>query len=161
LNNDIIEKPRLSAGFPSQTRLAKGAVAIIECIQEIPCNPCETACRFNAIIVGRPITNLPKLLEDKCKGCGECISSCPGLAIFVVDMTFSADEAVISMPYEFHPLPKEKSVVDALDRYGNKVCEGKILRVRNHAKNDKTAVVSVIIDRKYADIVRNIRLKEK
>jgi len=33
--------------FPSIERINKGPVAVIECFQNIPCNPCQTACRFN------------------------------------------------------------------------------------------------------------------
>ena len=30
--------------LPSKERYEKGPVAVIECVQEIPCNPCEAAC---------------------------------------------------------------------------------------------------------------------
>lgn len=49
--------------IPSDERFAKGPVAVIECIQPIPCNPCEGACKFGAICVGDPIINLPCLDE--------------------------------------------------------------------------------------------------
>ena len=41
--------------YPSEERMAQGPVAVAECVQEIPCNPCETACRFHAIKVGDPM----------------------------------------------------------------------------------------------------------
>ena len=28
-------------GVPSEARMRKGRVACVECVQEIPCNPCE------------------------------------------------------------------------------------------------------------------------
>ena len=31
-------------GIPSEERMKKGRVAVIECVQEIPCNPCEGTC---------------------------------------------------------------------------------------------------------------------
>ena len=31
-------------GIPSQTRRRKGAVAVLECLEDIPCNPCEAEC---------------------------------------------------------------------------------------------------------------------
>lgn len=70
-----------SPGYPSSERVRKGPVAVIECVEEIPCNLCEAACPYGAIEVGEPIINLPTLLEDKCTGCGVCIASCPGLDI--------------------------------------------------------------------------------
>ena len=50
-----------SPGYPSQKDLKRGPVAVIECTEEIPCNPCETVCKRGAIVVGEPITNLPHL----------------------------------------------------------------------------------------------------
>lgn len=150
---------RSSPGYPSAERLESGPVAVIECIQEIPCNPCESACRFSAIVVGKPITNLPKLVESKCRGCGECIPACPGLAIFLVDRTYSATEASISMPYEYLPLPEIGSVVDVLDRRGERVCSGRVIRIANPQRNDNTAVVTVVIPKRYSEQVRNFRTK--
>jgi len=156
--DDFLKEIRASPGYPSAERSEKGAVAVIECIQEIPCNPCETACRFKAITVGEPITNLPRLIEDRCRGCGECIPACPGLAIFLVDNTYSPEDAAVSMPYEYYPLPKVGSIVDALDRNGRKVCDGRIIKVSNPPRNNKTAVVTVVVKKEFPDTVRNIRL---
>ena len=64
-------------GVPSEERMAKGRVAVIECVQEIPCYPCENACRLGAITIGEQITNLPTLHEEKCTGCGICATVCP------------------------------------------------------------------------------------
>ena len=30
----------MKAGIPSKERIRQGRVAVIECVQEIPCNPC-------------------------------------------------------------------------------------------------------------------------
>ena len=34
------EEIKEATGWPSEERLAKGPVAICECVQQIPCNPC-------------------------------------------------------------------------------------------------------------------------
>lgn len=146
-------------GYPSEERLRKGPVAVIECAQEIPCNPCETVCPFKAITVGEPIINFPKLDEKKCKGCGKCIPVCPGLAIFVVDNTFNEKEATVSLPYEFLPLPEKGEKVDALNRKGEKVCSGRVIKVIPPEKNDHTAVITVAVPQKYSGQVRNIKVK--
>lgn len=155
-----LEILRMSPGYPSEERLDRGPVAVIECIQEIPCNPCESACRFSAIAVGEPITNLPRLVEEKCKGCGECISVCPGLAIFLVNRVYSSHEAAISIPYEYLPLPEVGAIVDALGRQGEKICAGRVLRVSNPRKNDGTAVVTIAIPKQCSDQVRNFRITD-
>jgi Fe-S-cluster-containing hydrogenase component 2 len=148
---------RASPGYPSEERLESGPVAVIECIQEIPCNPCETACRFDAIVVGKPITNLPRLVEEKCRGCGECIPACPGLAIFLVNRAYSPTEAAISIPYEYLPLPEVGSTVDALDRCGDRVCSGRVIRVANPQRNDNTAIVTLAVPKHYSDQVRSLK----
>lgn len=153
-----LEELRASPGYPSEKRLEAGPVAVIECIQEIPCNPCESACRFNAIVVGKPIINLPRLVKDNCRGCGECISACPGLAIFVVNRAYSPDEAVVSMPYEYLPLPEPDDIVDALNRRGEKVCSGRVIRAANPKKNDNTAVVTIAVPKRFSDEVRSLRV---
>ena len=152
---------RASPGYPSEDRLESGAVAVIECIQEIPCDPCESACRFSAIVVGEPITNLPRLVEDKCRGCGECIPVCPGLAIFLVNRTYSSEEAAVWIPYEYLPLPEVGDAVDALDRSGKRVCGGRVIRVANPERNDNTVVVTLAIPKNYSDQVRSFRVTDR
>ncbi|UCH02946.1 MAG: 4Fe-4S binding protein [Candidatus Bathyarchaeota archaeon] len=153
-----MEELEKTPGFPSSKRLMEGPVAVIECLQEIPCDPCETACPLGAIEVGKPITNLPELDEDKCTGCGICIPLCPGLAIFVIDYTYSEDEALVTFPYEFLPLPEEDSLVNATDRSGRPLTKGRIVKVLARKQFDRTVVVSIAVLKKYAQRVRGIVL---
>jgi ferredoxin len=146
-------------GVPSKKRLIQGPVVVIECAQEIPCNPCEEACHKKAIQIGDSIIDLPILDADKCSGCGLCIASCPGQAIFVVDTTYSDTEAAIQLPYEFLPYPEEEQVVDGLNRAGEKVCSAKVLKVLNPKKFDRTAVIMIVVPKQYAMEVRNIDLR--
>ncbi len=132
----------------------KGKIAIIECVEDIPCDPCVTACPSYAITMDSVI-GIPKLDEEKCGGCGACIAECPGLAIFVVDFDYSSEKALVILPYEFTPLPERGEKVDVLDREGNTCGKGEILRVKTH--RNKTAVLSVIIPREVAMNVRNVR----
>lgn len=146
---------QIEKAFPSEERLAKGPVAIIECYQNIPCNPCFTACNRNAIEKFEDINDLPKMNHDNCNGCGLCIANCPGLAIMVVDATYSKDEALIKIPYEFMPLPKEEQTVKGLDRKGQYVCDVKIVKVLNSKALDRTPIVSIAVPREYMKVVRN------
>ncbi len=146
-----------SSGYPSKERFLLGPVAVIECAQEIPCDPCESACPFGAIRVGEPITNLPVLIEEDCVGCGRCLPCCPGLAIFLVDKTYSDEFAAVSFPYEFLPLPKKGQEVWAVNRAGASVCPAKVVRVSNPKSNDRTAVLTIAVPQGLADRVRGIK----
>lgn len=154
------EELQASPGLPSQERLEKGPVAYIECVQEIPCNPCEKACPFGAITVGESITNLPQLEEDKCTGCGICIASCPGLAIFRVHLNYSESTSLVEFPYEYLPLPEEGEKVACGNRGGEFVSLGKVIKVKNSKANDGTAVVTVEIPKAHCLEVRTICRKE-
>jgi len=145
--------------IPSNKRLQKGAVAIIECPQEIPCNPCIDACKFGAISMSS-ITALPKIDFDKCTGCGNCVNKCPGLAIFLIDMTYSQDKALIKIPYEF-ALPKEGEMVKGLDREGKERGEVKVIQVQRSTNHEKANVISVSVKKKLAMVIRNIALKSR
>ena len=132
----------------------KGKIAVIECVEDIPCDPCVTACPSGAIVIDSLIGE-PRLIQEKCAGCGLCIAECPGLAIFVVDFDYSADEAVVMLPYEFIPLPEKGEKVDLLDREGKKCGKGTILKVK--LNKNKTTVISVIAPKELAMQVRNVR----
>jgi Fe-S-cluster-containing hydrogenase component 2 len=146
-------------GMPSPERLARGPVVVIECAQEIPCNPCVDACRQGAIHIEGSITHLPVLEGEKCSGCALCVAICPGQAIFVVDAAFSDTEGTVQMPYEYLPLPQPGEIVDGLNRAGQTVCTGRVLRVINSKKNDRTPVVTLAVPRDQIMEVRSLKLR--
>ena len=147
---------RKSPGVPSMERLEKGPVAYIECVQDIPCNPCEKACPFGAVSVGLPITNLPELHEEKCTGCSVCIAQCPGLAIFTVHKHYTDSTALITFPYEYLPLPEKGESVPCGDKEGNFIAEGKVVQIKCPTSYDHTTVVSVEAPKEHCLKIRTI-----
>lgn len=149
----------IKQAFPSEKRMLEGPVAVIECYQSIPCNPCQAVCKYNAIHIGEDINNMPVLDEEKCIGCGLCISKCPGLSIMVVDASKENDAIYIKIPYEFLPLPKIGSVVKGLDRGGNYITDVKVVNVLNPKSYDRTPVITIEADKRFIYILRNIRVE--
>ncbi|OGK12723.1 MAG: hypothetical protein A2W80_18140 [Candidatus Riflebacteria bacterium GWC2_50_8] len=153
-NDGIISPEELAPVIPPPARLAKGPVAIIECLQDIPCDPCVSACPVKAIKMKEGITDKPALEFDTCTGCGLCIPKCPGLAIFVINMKHTPGMATVSMSHELLPVPEKGQEVTALDRTGKDVGKVKVVRVVNPPGYDRTAVVTIEVP---ADQVNNIR----
>jgi len=145
-----------TCGYPTKERFEKGPVAVIECVQEIPCNPCEDACPFGAIVVGNPITNLPVFDDEKCTGCGKCVAPCPGLAIFIVNKTVSQGEATVAFPHEYLPLPNKGDIVKAVNRKGQVVCKAHVHSVNTAKSNVGTAVVTLRVPVDLSDEVRGM-----
>lgn len=142
---------------PSHKRFEKGPVAIVECVQEFPCNPCVHACPFNAISM-KNLISPPQIDFDKCTGCALCVRVCPGLAIFIVDEhNAPKGKAWVTIPYEFLPVPKVKSVVRALNREGKDIGPAKVVRVVPLSKEEKTALVTFEVDGGLAMEARALR----
>lgn len=105
------------------------------------------------------ISAKPTFDESKCNGCGICLTRCPGLAIFIVDFSYSLAEAMVKIPYEFCPLPESGEEVEALDRAGKFAGVAHVLRVQQQA--NKTTVLWLIVPKEIALDVRNIRRKRE
>lgn len=152
--NGVAEKKDIQQFLPSKERLNSAPVAIIECFQKIPCDPCHTSCPKGAILPFENINDLPRIDFSLCDGCGICVAACPGIAIFVVDMTYSDDKALLKLPHEFVPLPKKGETATLLDRWGNVVCQGEVIRSTRF--KDKTSVVWVLAPKSAAMDIRAI-----
>lgn len=150
------EELAAAPGVPSAERFEKGPVAVIECVQTIPCNPCEKACPFHAIRVGGPITNLPDLDEDACTGCGNCIAKCPGLTIFKVHKNYTETTCLVEFPFEYLPAPVQGETVPCGGRDGQYLVDGRVIRVSKPPKNDGTLTVAVEVPKEFFMTVRTI-----
>ena len=80
--------------LPSKRRWAAGPVAIIECTEDIPCNPCVDSCPAGAIHMSS-LTAPPTVDYQACTGCTRCAQHCPA-------------EAIEMRPYQQHEIDPEK-----------------------------------------------------
>ncbi len=129
---------------------------LIDCTQNIPCNPCVSACHQGAIQIAGGLTDTPAVLEENCNGCGGCIAACPGQACFVVDMDYGEGLASVDIPFEYTPLPTEGEEVTATNNDGETLCPARVLRVLLTEKNNKTAIVRLAVSPAFARQVRGI-----
>ncbi len=145
-SSGVPSKEQVQSKFPSIEQLTKPK-AIIECYQEIPCNPCSTSCPFEAITIGEDINAIPQIDFNKCTGCGMCVYSCPGLAIMVVST--KEDRAYCKVPYELLPRPSVGDVWLGIDRSGNYICDAIIDRVLINKSTDRTCVITASIPKEF------------
>jgi thioredoxin reductase/Fe-S-cluster-containing hydrogenase component 2 len=164
----------------SQTLLTKGYVAddeierypgvthrvgvhpVIECTQNIPCNPCQDVCPKHCISIGENITSLPTVVpESSCIDCGMCVAGCSGQAIFLVDEDAGEGSAQITIPYEFLPLPSEGDTGIALGRDGKPVCDASVVRVRSGKAFDKTNLLTIRVPKEFAMKARFFKRADK
>jgi len=142
LEDDEIEN------FPSACQSKAGIHPVIECTQNIPCNPCQESCKFGCIFVGENITSIPQIdVNNKCVGCGMCVASCPGQAIFLVNENYDENYASVSIPYEFCPIPKIGDIGTAYDRKGSALCKAEVVGHKINKAMDKTAVLTIKVPR--------------
>jgi len=147
---------RRRIALPSKERMKEKPVVIIECVEDIPCDPCVESCKLEAISKD-DLTSLPRVDYEECSGCGVCVAACPGLAIFVVDGS-REDKAVVYVPHEMFPVPKKGDRVDAVDRSGRKIGIAEIVKVRKPKRG--TAVLEVLVEQDLAMEVRSIGISE-
>ncbi len=108
-------------------------VAVIECPEKIPCNPCGFVCRFGAIYKKDLCT--PGVVDwEKCTGCTLCVTVCPGMAIFLQKV--ENDKGQVTVPYELLPEPVIGDKAELLDRAGKYVGVGVVIGPTYQAKGD-------------------------
>ena len=128
---------------------------MIDCPQEIPCNPCHFSCKVGAIRIDG-LKNRPQFFPEKCVGCDNCVAACPGQACFLVDMEYSETEATIDFPFEFLPVPQagEKRIARAND--GTDVCVGTVVEVLERKAWQGTRVVRLAVPKECIEKVRGM-----
>lgn len=154
--NGIVTKELLRSKFDDLLSSNKKSGAVLECYQEIPCNPCSTSCPFDAITVEPDINQKPVIDYDLCTSCGICVYNCPGLAIFVVDA--NKDKALFKISYELLPIPEKGDVVKGVNRAGDEICEATVVRVQNSKAQDNTVLLHVEVDKKYLEEFITVRV---
>ena len=127
----ILDEPRI----PFAERMEKRGFVLIDCLYGFACNPCSFACRYGAITKSSTST-VPMIDYDKCIGCMECVSQCPGLAIF----GYNTGRRQLYLPIEY--AAESGNDVFLVDNDGKKVGEGIIKRILIKPNRTNVAIVN-------------------
>ena len=147
----VLDEPRFPEGWrgvsvfdaekcvknTSPTPVRTKPFVVADCLYAFACNPCSFACKQGAI--SKSSTSVtPKIDYDKCIGCMECVSQCPGLAIF----GYNPGRELMYFPFEFdEPSTKEVFLVDD---NGAKLGKGEIERIIRKPNKTNVAVVKAV-----------------
>jgi sarcosine oxidase, subunit alpha len=140
-----------------------GAMPVIHCTQEIPCDPCSSLCINGLIFVDdRDIRKLPQFQGDaySCGCCEECVTGCPGLAITLVDYYSDSNFPTVSIPYEIkRGAMKSGDKVTVVDTQGKVLGLLEVQAVHDNPSSDRTQVIQVQAPAGYARKIAGIRIQ--
>ena len=86
----VCQRRRAAKVIPSQEILNK-KLWLLECFQNIPCDPCAHACPYDAILPFTDIYNLPLVDYDKYR-LWTMYFILPRATIFIIDMNYSSEK---------------------------------------------------------------------
>lgn len=144
----------------SYPNIKQGVYPVLNCVQEIPCNPCTTTCPRDSIKIDGSIMN-PPVYTGGCIGCEMCVAICPGLAITLVD--FRKGEPIVTIPFEFNDgILETGQEVEVTDRLGRVLGNGTVIGFRYAEKVKtipvKTKMVKLKVPREIAEQVSGIKI---
>lgn len=111
-----------AADCPDKERRDARPFVRMNCLYGFACNPCSFSCPQGAITKSSTSVT-PTLDYSKCIGCMQCVSQCPGLAIFGYDTR----KGTLFLPIEFEVA--EGAEVFLVDDNGKKLGEGVIEKI--------------------------------
>lgn len=119
---------------PSADRMQQKGFVIADCLYGFACNPCSFSCPQNAITKSAT-SSVPIIDYEKCIGCMDCVTHCPGLAIF----GYNLSKNWLFLPIE--NFANEGESVFLVNNQGEKIGKGIIEKITY--KENKTHLARV------------------
>jgi thioredoxin reductase/Na+-translocating ferredoxin:NAD+ oxidoreductase RNF subunit RnfB/bacterioferritin-associated ferredoxin len=144
---------------PVPVELTEKFQPIINCYEEIPCNPCISICPVNAIVLEERLGNIMDIpvYTEGCTGCQLCVAICPGLAITLA-RKLDENQGEVVLPHEYVPNFQKGSTIPLMDMNGNFLENGIVTKV-NFNKKFKTYLITVRCSLANAALAAGIRVQ--
>jgi sarcosine oxidase subunit alpha len=160
---EILKSKPGPVGVETAPAVEEGVFPVLHCLQEIPCDPCGAVCKQGLIRIDESdIRSVPVFAfdEGQCSGCQRCVTSCPGLAITLVDYRKDAAFPTVTVAYEFlNDSIAAGDTVTVLDTEGTVLGDVEVVSVRAIKANDRTVVVKVKAPHAIAKRIAGIRVQ--
>ena len=128
----VLDQPRM----PSAERAEAKPFVVADCLYGFACNPCTFSCPQQAISKAGT-SSVPLIDYDKCIGCMQCVTQCPGLALFGYDRR----RDTVFLPVEFDVT--EGSEVWLVDNQGARLCDGRLEKLLRKPNKTHLARIKV------------------
>ena len=155
-------RPGKVIDLPKPNKISGKIYPVIRCTQEIPCNPCVSACAQKSILLnGNNIMSLPEFKEN-CTGCGKCVAICPGLAISLVDEGYDPNKklAKVIVPWELPEGNLNIGDIKTTTGYeGEIIGKCRVLAIKEAKWQDRRKLVHIEVPFEEADKVAGIQLR--
>ncbi|HHX51609.1 MAG TPA: 4Fe-4S ferredoxin, partial [Clostridia bacterium] len=70
------------------------------------------------------------------------------------------EEGWLTLPYEYRPLPRIEEIVVTVDRQGQLVGQGQVIKVRQSDRFDRTVLVTLQLPKEHLMLVRGFKSLE-
>ncbi len=132
MNAQSMQRLQEFVGIPKQIQ-RKRFVAALECIEDIPCNLCETACPDSAIRINRRAVPATFLIESSCTACGKCLKACPAQAAVMLHEPLDAASSKIVFSCRSGERYHAGELVKLVNRKGESLGSARVIE---HFKDD-------------------------
>ena len=128
----VLDTPLL----PDTERMYAKTFVLADCLYGFACNPCVFSCEYGAIT--KTSTNVvPQIDHNRCVGCLNCVTHCPGLAIF----GYNLKQQQVYLPFEYEL--SEKAEVYLVDNQGKILGNGVVESIRKSKNKTNLARIKV------------------
>ena len=159
---ETLKSPPGHVGTPDYDSIPEeGITPVFHCAQQIPCNPCVSACPKGVIsIPGDSLLGKPHIAKHECIGCNKCVFICPGLAISLADYRDNPNNPVVSLAYEVYNYEYKKGDHVLLTNYeGNPLQESEIIDTVLNKASRKTQIIKVRVPKEIAKRVAGFKIQ--